>query len=309
MRSKITVVGAGNVGATIAHELAQRDYADLVLVDVQEGLPEGKALDLAQAGAVSGYDTTLTGANDYEETGGSDVFVITSGLPRKPDMSREDLLEANGKIVGDVCRQVAERSPDAVVVVVTNPLDAMCHVALQATGFPRQRVIGMAGILDSARLRTFLASELGVSTAEVSGLVLGGHGDTMVPVLSSAHVAGTPIRSLIAAGRLEEIVQRTRDGGAEVVELLGSGSAFYAPAAAVVEMVDAILLDRKRLLPCTALCQGEYGIDNLFVGVPVKLGREGVEEIVEIELEEDEREQLRRSADSVRQVVAALAEV
>jgi malate dehydrogenase len=307
MRNKITVVGAGNVGATIAHELAQRDYADLVLVDVQEGLPEGKALDLAQAGAVSGYDTTLAGANDYEETGGSDIIVITSGLPRKPDMSREELLEANREIVGDVCRQVAERSPDAVVVVVTNPLDAMCHVALQATGFPRQRVIGMAGILDSARLRTFLAAEVGVSTAEVSGLVLGGHGDTMVPVLSSAHVAGTPIRRLIAAERLEEIVQRTRDGGAEVVELLGSGSAFYAPAAAVVEMVDAVLLDRKRLLPCTALCQGEYGINNLFVGVPVKLGMEGVEEIVEIELEEDERDQLRRSADSVRQVVEALA--
>jgi malate dehydrogenase len=309
MRSKITVVGAGKVGATIAQQLAQRDYADLVLVDVQEGLPQGKALDLQQAGAVSRYDTILTGANDYQDTGGSDVVVMTSGLPRKPDMSREDLLEANREIVGDVSRQVAERSPDTVVIVVTNPLDAMCHVALEATGFPRQRVIGMAGILDSARLRTFLARELGVSTAEVSGLVLGGHGDTMVPVLSSAHVAGAPVRSLIAAERLEEIVQRTRDGGAEVVELLGSGSAFYAPAAAVVEMVDAILLDRKRLLACTALCQGEYRIDNLFVGVPVKLGKGGVEEIVEIELGDDEREQLRRSADSVRQVVEALAGV
>src|SRR5215211_4037087 len=309
MRSKITVVGAGNVGATIAQHLGQRDYADLILVDVEEGLPQGKALDLNQAGAVAGYDAALTGSNDYEETAGSDVVVITSGLPRKPDMSREDLLEANREIVTEVCRHVAERSPDAVVIVVTNPLDAMCHVAFEATGFPRQRVIGMAGILDSARLRTFLARELGVSTAEVSGLVLGGHGDTMVPVLSSTHVAGSPIRNLLSAERLEEIVQRTREGGAEVVELLGSGSAFYAPSAAVVEMVDAVLLDRKRLLACTALCQGEYGIDNLFVGVPVKLGKDGVEQIVEIELEDEEREQLRRSADSVREVVEALAEV
>ena len=309
MRSKITVVGAGDVGATVAQHLAQRGYADLVLVDVQEGLPQGKALDLGQAGAVRGCDASVIGDNDYEETGGSEVVVITSGLPRKPDMSREDLLQANREIVGEVCRQVAERSPDAVVIVVTNPLDAMCHVALEATGFPRQRVIGMAGILDSARLRAFLARELEVSTAEVTGLVLGGHGDTMVPVLSTAQVAGNPVRRLLAPERLEEIVQRTRDGGAEVIELLGSGSAFYAPAAAVGEMVDAILLDRKRLLPCTALCQGEYGINNLFVGVPVRLGSGGVEAIVEIELEDEEREQLQRSADSVRQAVEALAEV
>jgi malate dehydrogenase len=309
MRSKITVVGAGNVGATTAHQLAQRGYAELVLVDVQEGLPQGKALDLDQAGAVRGHDASVIGANDYEETSGSDVVVITSGLARKPDMSREDLLEANREIVGEVCRPVAERSPDAVVIVVTNPLDAMCHVALQTTGFPRQRVIGMAGILDSARLRAFLARELGVSTAEVSALVLGGHGDAMVPVLSSAQVAGSPVRRLLPAERLQEVVRRTRDGGAEVVELLGSGSAFYAPAAAVVEMADAILLDRKRLLACTALCQGEYGIDNLFVGVPVRLGREGVEAIVEVELEDDEREQLHRSADSVRRSVEALADL
>jgi malate dehydrogenase len=309
MKSKITVVGAGNVGATVAQQLAARGYADLVLVDVQEGLPQGKALDLHQAGAVRGHDAWLIGANDYEETGGSDVVVITSGLARKPDMSREDLLEANREIVGEVCREVAERSPDAVVIVVTNPLDAMCHVALETTGFPRQRVIGMAGILDSARLRAFLARELGVSTADVSALVLGGHGDTMVPVLSSARVAGSPVRRLLAPERLEEIVQRTRDGGAEVVELLGSGSAFYAPAAAVVEMADAILLDRKRLLACTILCQGEYGVDNLFVGVPVRLGRGGVEAIVEIELDDQEREQLQRSADSVRRTVEALADV
>jgi malate dehydrogenase len=309
MRSKITVVGAGDVGATVAQHLAQRGYSDLVLVDVQEGLPQGKALDLDQAGAVRGYDASVIGGNDYEETGGSEVVVITSGLPRKPDMSREDLLQANREIVGGVCRQVAERSPDAVVIVVTNPLDAMCHVALEATGFPRQRVIGMAGILDSARLRAFLARELGVSTDEVTVLVLGGHGDTMVPVLSTAQVGGSPVRKLLAPERLEEIVQRTRDGGAEVIELLGSGSAFYAPAAAVVEMVDAILLDRKRLLPCTALCQGEYGINNLFVGVPVRLGSGGVEAIVEIELEDEEREQLQRSADSVRQTVEALPEV
>ncbi|MFL5820334.1 MAG: malate dehydrogenase [Solirubrobacteraceae bacterium] len=307
MRSKITVVGAGNVGATVAQRLAERDYADLVLVDVEEGLAQGKALDLNQAGLLTGYEPNLIARAGYEETGGSDIVVVTSGRPRGPDMSRDDLLGANREIVSEVCGQVAERSPDAVVIVVTNPLDAMCHVALEATGFPRQRVIGMAGILDSARLRTFLAWELGVSTADVSGLVLGGHGDTMVPVLSKAQVGGSPIRERLSAQRLEEIVQRTRDGGAEVVELLGDGSAFYGPSAAIAEMVDAIVLDRKRVLVCTALCQGEYGAHDLFIGVPVKLGKDGVEEIVEIALEDDERTQLRRSADAVREVVEALA--
>jgi malate dehydrogenase len=309
MRRKITIVGAGHVGATTAQRLAERDYADIVLVDVVEGLPEAKALDLNQSGPLVGYEATLTGTNRYEETTGSQIVVITSGLPRKPGMSRDDLLARNQEIVADVSRQVAERSPDAIVIVVTNPLDAMCHVALETSQFPRQRVIGMAGILDSARFRTFLAWELGVSTADVTGFVLGGHGDTMVPVISNTNVAGIPIREKVSDQRLEEIVQRTRDGGAEVVKLLQDGSAFYAPSAAVAEMVDAIVLDQKRVVPCAALCQGEYGFDNLFVGVPVKLGRDGVEEIVEIELDEPERRQLERSAEAVRDLVANLQRV
>ena len=307
MRNKITVVGAGNVGATTAQRLAERDYADIVLVDIVEGMPQGKCLDLNQAGPVVGYEAALTGTNGYEETAGSDIVVITSGFPRQPGMSRDDLLAKNKEIVGGVAQQVAERSPDAIVIVVTNPLDAMCHVALDVTQFPRQRVIGMAGILDSARFRTFLAWELGVSVRDVTGFVLGGHGDTMVPVVSYTNVAGIPIRQKIADGRLEEIVQRTRDGGAEVVKLLQKGSAFYAPSAAVAEMVDAIVYDQKRVLPCAALCQGEFGIDGLFVGVPVRLGKEGVEEIVEIELESDEQEQLKKSADAVKELVDAMA--
>jgi malate dehydrogenase len=307
MRNKITVVGAGNVGATTAQRLAERDYADIVLVDIVEGMPQGKCLDLNQAGPVVGYEAALTGTNGYEETAGSDIVVITSGFPRQPGMSRDDLLSKNKEIVGGVAQQVAERSPDAIVIVVTNPLDAMCHVALDVTQFPRQRVIGMAGILDSARFRTFLAWELGVSVRDVTGFVLGGHGDTMVPVVSYTNVAGIPIRQKIADGRLEEIVQRTRDGGAEVVKLLQKGSAFYAPSAAVAEMVDAIVYDQKRVLPCAALCQGEFGIDGLFVGVPVRLGKEGVEEIVEIELESDEQEQLKKSADAVKELVDAMA--
>jgi malate dehydrogenase len=307
MRNKITVVGAGNVGATTAQRLAERDYADVVLVDIVEGMPQGKCLDLNQAGPVVGYEANLTGTNGYEETAGSDIVVITSGFPRQPGMSRDDLLAKNKEIVGGVSKQVAERSPDAIVIVVTNPLDAMCHVAIDVTQFPRQRVIGMAGILDSARFRTFLAWELGVSVRDVTGFVLGGHGDTMVPVVSYSNVAGVPIRQKIADGRLEEIVQRTRDGGAEVVKLLQKGSAFYAPSAAVGEMVDAIVYDQKRVLPCAALCQGEFGIDGLFVGVPVRLGKEGVEEIIEIELESDEQEQLKKSAAAVKELVDAMA--
>jgi malate dehydrogenase len=307
MRNKITVVGAGNVGATTAQRLAERDYADVVLVDIVEGMPQGKVLDLNQAGPVVGYEANLTGTNGYEETAGSDIVVITSGFPRQPGMSRDDLLAKNKEIVGGVSKQVAERSPDAIVIVVTNPLDAMCHVALDVTQFPRQRVIGMAGILDSARFRTFLAWELGVSVRDVTGFVLGGHGDTMVPVVSYSNVAGVPIRQKISDGRLEEIVQRTRDGGAEVVKLLQKGSAFYAPSAAVAEMVDAIVYDQKRVLPCAALCQGEFGIDGLFVGVPVRLGKEGVEEIIEIELESDEQEQLKKSSDAVKELVDAMA--
>jgi malate dehydrogenase len=309
MRRKITVVGAGNVGATTAQRLAERDYADIVLVDIVEGMPQGKALDLNQAGPVVGYEPNIVGTNGYEETAGSDIVVITSGFPRKPGMSRDDLLAKNKEIVGGVSQQVAERSPDAIVVVVTNPLDAMCHVAFDVTQFPRQRVVGMAGVLDSARFRTFLAWELGVSGHDVTGFVLGGHGDTMVPVLSNTNVAGIPIRQKIAADRLEEIVQRTRDGGAEVVKLLKAGSAFYAPAAGVAEMVDSIVLDQKRILPCAALCDGEFGIDHLFVGVPVRLGAEGIEEIVEIELSDSEKEQLASSAGAVKELVDAMADL
>jgi len=309
MRRKITVVGAGNVGATTAQRLAERDYADVVLVDIVEGMPQGKALDLNQAGPVVGYEAKVTGTNGYEETAGSDVVVITSGFPRKPGMSRDDLLAKNKEIVGGVAKAIAERSPNAIIIVVTNPLDAMCHVALEASGFPSERVIGMAGILDSARFRTFLAWELGVSVRDVTGFVLGGHGDTMVPVLSNTNVAGISITEKIPADRLENIVQRTRDGGAEVVKLLKTGSAFYAPSAAAVEMVDSILSDQKRVLPCAALCKGEFGINDLFVGVPVKLGSAGVEEIVEFDLSEQETKELHSSADAVRELVEALAKL
>lgn len=308
-RKKITVVGAGNVGATTAQRLAERDYADVVLVDIVDGVPQGKALDLNEAGPVVGYEPNVVGTIGYEETAGSDIVVITSGFPRQPGMSRDDLLGKNKEIVGGVAKQIAERSPDAIVIIVTNPLDAMCHVAYDVTGFPRQRVIGMAGILDSARFRTFLAWELGVSAQDVTGFVLGGHGDTMVPVVSYTNVAGIPVTQKIEPDRLEEIVQRTRDGGAEIVKLLQKGSAFYAPSAAAVEMCDAIIHDQKRVLPCAALCDGEYGLKDLFVGVPVKLGAAGVEEIIEIELTDDETEQLKKSAAAVEDLVEALARV
>jgi malate dehydrogenase len=307
MRRKITVVGAGNVGATTVQRLAERDYADLVMVDIVEGLPQGKALDLNEAGPVVRYEPNIVGTNTYDETSGSDIVVITSGLPRKPGMSRDDLLAANREVVETVTREVAQRSPDAIIIAVTNPLDAMCHVALEVSEFPRQRVVGMAGILDSARFRTFLAWELDVSVRDVTGFVLGGHGDTMVPIVSYTNVAGIPVTQKIKPGRLEEIVQRTRDGGAEVVKLLKAGSAYYAPSAAVAEMVDSIVFDQKRVLPCAAYCDGEYGIDGLFVGVPVKLGKEGVEEIVEIDLSDAEREDLQRSAAAVRELVDAMA--
>ncbi|MBI5311500.1 MAG: malate dehydrogenase [Actinobacteria bacterium] len=308
-RKKITVVGAGNVGATCAQRLAERDYADVVLVDIVDGIPQGKALDINQAGPVVGYEPNVVGTTGYEETAGSDIVIITSGFPRQPGMSRDDLLAKNKEIVGGVAKQIAERSPDAIVIVVTNPLDAMCHVTYDVTGFPRQRVVGMAGVLDSARFRTFLAWELGVSANDVTGFVLGGHGDTMVPVVSYTNVAGIPVSQKIAPERLEEIVQRTRDGGAEIVKYLQKGSAYYAPSAAAVEMVDAIIYDQKRVLPCAALCEGEYGQDGLFVGVPVKLGAGGVEEIIEIELSDDEKAQLQNSADAVKELVEALARV
>src|SRR3989454_12635420 len=307
MRRKVTVVGAGNVGATTAQRLAERDYADVVLVDIVEGMPQGKALDLNQSGPVVGYEPKMVGTNGYEETSGSDIVVITSGFPRQPGMSRDDLLAKNKEIVGGVASQVKDRSPDAIVIVVTNPLDAMCHVAYDTTQFPRERVVGMAGILDSARFRTFLSWELGVSVRDVTGFVLGGHGDTMVPVVSYTNVAGVPVSQKIDKMRLDEIVQRTRDGGAEVVKLLKAGSAYYAPAAAVAEMVDSIILDQKRVLPCAAYCDGEYGIDGLFVGVPVKLGKDGVEEIIEIDLSDQEKADLQSSAAAVRELVDAMA--
>lgn len=307
-RRKVTVVGAGNVGATTAQRLAERDYADVVLVDVVEGLAEGKALDMNESGPVVGYEAKITGAtNDYSTTAGSDVIVITSGLARKPGMSRDDLLVKNAAIVGSVAKAAAEHSPDAIIVVVSNPLDAMCHVALDASGFPSERVVGMAGVLDSARFRTFLAWELGVSVRDVTGFVMGGHGDTMVPVVSNTNVSGIPVTDLLSQDRIESIVQRTRDGGAEVVALLKTGSAYYAPSASAVEMVDSIILDQKRVLPCAALLTGQYDIDGLYLGVPVTLGKDGIERIHEVSLNDDEKSQLAKSADSVRELVDVMA--
>jgi malate dehydrogenase len=305
-RRKVTVIGAGMVGGTVAQMLATRDYADVVLVDIVEGLPQGKSLDLMQVGPLLGYDTKLTGANTYEETAGSDVIVITSGIARKPGMSRDDLLRTNMGIVGSVTQQVVSGSPDAVVIVVSNPLDAMCHVAFDNAGLPRERVIGMAGVLDSARFRTFIAMELGVSVEDVTALVLGGHGDTMVPLSRYSTVAGIPITELLPAERVKAIEQRTAGGGAEIVGLLKTGSAYYAPGMSVVEMVDAILLDKRRVLPCSVLLQGEYGINGLFVGVPVKLASGGVEEIIQIRLTAEEQAALEKSAGAVRSLVEAM---
>jgi len=302
----VTVVGAGNVGATAAQEIARRDYADVVLVDIKEGLPQGKALDLNEAGPVLGYEPTITGSNGYGETAGSHVVVVTAGLPRKPGMSRDDLVTTNEQIVGSVTREAAERSPDAILMVVSNPLDAMCHVARNVSGWPRERVFGMAGILDTARFSTFIAWETGASAKDVTAMVLGGHGDQMVPVVSATSVGGVPLAKLASADAIEAMVERTRKGGGEVVELLGT-SAWYAPGAAVAQMVDAVMLDQKRVLPCTALLEGEYGIDDLYMGVPVKLGAAGVEEIVELELTESERAALEESAAAVRDVVSVLS--
>lgn len=305
-RNKITVVGGGNVGATLAQRLAERDYADVVLVDIVEDMPQGKALDLNQCGPILGYEATLTGTNGYAETAGSDVVVITSGFPRQPGMSRDDLLLKNQEIVSGVSEQVAATSPDAIVVVVANPLDAMCHVAFETTGFAKERVVGMAGILDSARFRTFIAWEAGVSVKDVTGFVMGGHGDTMVPVVSNTTIAGVPVTEFIGADKLDAIVKRTAGGGGEIVKLLGRGSAYYAPSAATAEMVDAIVLDKKRVLPCAAYLTGEYGIQNLFVGVPVVLGRGGIERIVEVELSSDEQTALTTSAAAVQELVDVL---
>ncbi len=307
MRFKVTVVGAGNVGATTAQRIYEKGYADVVLVDVVEDMPQGKALDLLESGPVIGTDAQITGSNGYGETAGSDVVVITAGIARKPGMSRDDLLMTNMKIVGSVTEEVAKHSPDSVLVVVSNPLDAMVQHAYRVSGFPKERVVGMAGILDTARFRTFLATELKTSVTNVSAYVLGGHGDSMVPLIGSTTVGGVPVAKLIGAGRLEEIVQRTRDGGAEIVGLLKTGSAYYAPSAAAAQMVEAILLDRNEILPCAALLEGEYGVDGLYAGVPVKLGAGGVKEIIEVELTDSEKAALQKSADAVQELVDVMA--
>jgi malate dehydrogenase len=305
LRRKVTVVGAGNVGATAAQEIARRDYADVVLVDIKEGLPQGKALDINEAGPVLGYEPNVTGSNSYEATAGSDVVVITAGLPRKPGMSRDDLVTTNEEIVRSCALEAAKHSPDAVLVIVSNPLDAMCHVARAATGWPRERVFGMAGILDTARFSTFIAWETGASSKDVTAMVLGGHGDQMVPVVSATTIGGIPLTKLASADKIEAMVERTRKGGGECVELLGT-SAWYAPGAAVAQMVDAICLDQKRVLPCTALLEGEYGVNGLYIGVPVKLGAAGIEAIVELDLTDAEQAELDASTEAVREVVAVL---
>jgi len=305
-RRKVTVVGAGNVGATCAQELARRDYADVVLVDIKEGLAEGKALDINQAGAVLGYEPNARGSTGYEESAGSDVVVVTAGVPRTGDMSRDDLVSTNEKIVGSVTRDVVERSPGAILIVVSNPLDAMCHVAKNVSGWPKERVFGMAGILDTARFSTFIAWETGSSVKDVGAMVLGGHGDQMVSVVSATTIGGIPLRMLVPEQRIAELVERTAKGGGELVKLLGT-SAWYAPGAAAAQMVDAIMLDEKRVLPCTAYLEGEYGIDGLYMGVPVKLGAVGIEEVVELDLSPDERAALEASAEAVREVVGVLS--
>jgi malate dehydrogenase len=305
LRRKVTVVGAGNVGATCAQVLALRDYADVVLVDIKDGLPQGKALDINQMGAVLGYEPRVTGSNGYEETAGSDVVVITAGIPRTGNMSRDDLVTTNEKIVGSVTQEAIAQSPDAILIIVSNPLDAMCHVAKNVSGWPKQRVFGMAGILDTARFSTFIAWATGSSVKDVQAMVLGGHGDQMVPVVSATTVGGIPLRKLVGDAEIGAMVERTAKGGGELVKLLGT-SAWYAPGAAAAQMVDSVMLDEKRVLPCTALLEGEYGINGLYMGVPVKLGADGIEEIVQLDLGDDEQEALRKSADAVRDVVGVL---
>ncbi|MEZ4546483.1 MAG: malate dehydrogenase [Thermodesulfobacteriota bacterium] len=301
-RPKISVIGAGNVGATTALMLAQQELGDVVLVDIVEGMPQGKALDMMEMNPVYGYDVNITGTNGYEETAGSDVVVITSGIPRKPGMSRDDLIATNTAIVTEVTKNVAAKSPNAILILVTNPLDAMVYVAHKVSGFPKERVMGMAGVLDAARFRSFIGMELGVSVENIHAFVLGGHGDDMVPLTRCTTVAGVPVTELIPADRLEEIVKRTRGGGGEIVALLKTGSAFYAPAVSAVEMVEAILRDKKKILPCCVLAQGEYGVDNTFVGLPVKLGRKGIEEIFEVALSDKEKEEIKISASHVKEL-------
>ena len=306
MRQKVTIVGAGNVGATAAQRLAEKELADVVLIDIIEGVAQGKSLDLAQAAPIEKHDACLTGTGDYEESAGSDIVIITAGVTRKPGMSRDDLLAINRGIVKNVVRQAARYSPESVLIMVSNPLDAMCHVAMEESGFAKSRVIGMAGVLDSARFRAFIAAELDVSVENVHALVLGGHGDTMVPLPRFSTVAGVPITELMTPGRIGELVARTRVGGTEIIELLKTGSAYYAPAAAVVEMAESILKDKKKILPCAAYLEGEYGIDGLFAGVPVKLGTAGIEQIITLKLTKDEQKMLHNSAAYVRELVEAM---
>src|SRR5438876_710595 len=305
-RKKITVVGAGNVGATAAQRLVDKELGDVVLVDIIEGMPQGKALDLAETAPIEGYDSRLVGTNGYKETADSDVVIITSGLARKPGMSRDDLLRTNAEIVGSVTDEIMKYSRNPILIIVSNPLDAMCHVAIKHSGLPKQRVIGMAGVLDSARMRSFIAEALNVSVENVTAFVLGGHGDTMVPLPRYSTVAGIPITELIEKSRLEALVQRTRDGGAEIVKYLKTGSAYYAPSAAATEMVEAILKDKKKILPCAAYLQGEYGINGLYVGVPVKLGAKGIEQIIEIKLTPEEKAGLDKSAAAVKELVTVI---
>ncbi|WP_455388707.1 malate dehydrogenase [Petrachloros mirabilis] len=305
-RPKITVVGAGNVGGTTAQRLAEKDAYDVVLVDIVEGVPQGKALDISQAGPVCGYSTRVLGTNGYAETAGSSIAVITSGIPRKPGMSRDELLTTNAKIVQSVVTELVSRSPEIILILVTNPLDAMVHVARKVSGLPKSRIIGMAGVLDSARMRTFIAEALNVPGPEVQAMVLGGHGDTMVPLPRYTTVKGKPVSELISKEKLDAIVKRTRDGGAEIVRLLKTGSAFYAPSASAVDMVEAIHHDQKRILPCAVLCEGEYGLQNVVVGVPVKIGRRGAEQVVEYELTTEERAALEVSAKAVRELCATV---
>ena len=306
MDKKVTVVGAGNVGATAAQRLAEKELCDVVLVDIIEGIPQGKSLDLTEAAPIEKHDAHLTGANTYDATADSDIIIITAGIPRKPGMSRDDLLGTNAGIMKKVTEQVARLSPDAVIIIVSNPLDAMCHVAFEASGFPKERVLGMAGVLDSARFRAFIAMELNVSVENTHAFVLGGHGDTMVPLPRYSTVAGIPITELLPQDRIDAIVERTRTGGAEIVSLLKTGSAYYAPASAAVEMAESILKDKKKILPCAALLKGEYGLEDLFIGVPVKLGATGIEEVIQIKLTEDERAALNRSAAAVQELKEAL---
>jgi malate dehydrogenase len=304
MRKKVTVVGAGNVGAMCAMRIAEKELADVVLVDVLEGVPAGKALDLCEAAPIEAHDSGVIGCTgEYDKAKDSDIVIITAGIPRKPGMSRDDLLTTNMGIMGSVCREIASVAPDSILIIVSNPLDAMCHVSFDTTGFPKNRVMGMAGILDSARFRAFIAMELNVSVENIHALVLGGHGDTMVPLPRYSTVAGVPITEFISPDRIEELVDRTRNGGAEIVGLLKTGSAYYAPSSAAVEMAEAILKDKKKILPCAAYLEGEYGINNLFIGVPVKLGETGIEEVIEIELTNEEKAALDNSAAAVQGLV------